>query len=368
MQPDSTRSFRGLFIGLLFAVCAGAGAGAGAQTVAALAITPEPVASAGKPAAEQSAAEPIEADEEKAVDTAAAAGGAKPATGKQAASKPTTKSTTKPPAKAAAPAKSFVERRPLVSTETYRGLAEQMARGSVLSEVAERLNAKIQLPTPVSLRFAECGEVNAYYLPEQGEVRLCFELFDRSAELLAEQVADEAQLADALRGVLSFVALHEAGHAVVALRAVPVIGNEETAVDQFAVWLLVDGGQGDLAILSAAAAFAAGMTLGGDDPAGAHVSDAQRYYNLLCWLGGSSPARQQQVIADWGLPASRASGCSDEYQQLSQAWSRLLAPRQPPVAAPAAKPEADQRPAAKGDEPPEQGNQNPLPAQSDHAP
>ena len=357
MQPDSTPSFRGMFIGLLLAACAGAGA----QTVAStLAIAPEPIASAGKLAAEQPAAEPIEDDEDKAVDTAAAAGGANPATGKQAASKPTTKSTTKPPVKAAAPAKSFVERRPLVSTEAYRELAEQMARGSVLSEVAERLNAKIQLPTPVSLRFAECGEVNAYFLPEQGEVRLCFELFDRSAELLAEQVADEAQLADALRGVLSFVALHEAGHAVVALRAVPVIGNEETAVDQFAVWLLVDGDQGDLAILSAAAAFAAGMTLGGDDPAGAHVSDEQRYYNLLCWLGGSSPARQQQVMADWGLPESRATSCSDEFRQLSQSWSQLLAPpastggnakstdmTTPDVESSAASPKAEQQPTTR---------------------
>lgn len=241
-----------------------------------------------------------------------------------------------------APRKSFVERRPLVSSDAYRGLAEQMAGGSVLADVVQRLNKRIELPEPVALRFAECGEVNAYFLPDQREVRLCFELFDQIAELLAQQVEDEAQLTQALSGVLSFVALHEVGHAVVAVRAVPMIGNEETAVDQFAVWLLIDGKEGDLAVLSAAAAFAAGMTLGGDDPSGAHATDAQRYFNLVCWLAGSNPDRKAQVISDWALPIERAQGCEQEYQQLSQGWRRLLASPMAPTKAPPAKPSAAQ--------------------------
>ncbi|MBD8526112.1 DUF4344 domain-containing metallopeptidase [Pseudomarimonas arenosa] len=250
----------------------------------------------------------------------------------------------KPAGKPPTPRKSFVERSPLVSSDAYRGLAEQMAGGSVLADVVQRLNQRIELPQSVALRFAECGEANAYFLPDQREVRLCFELFDQIADLLAQQVEDEAQLTHALKGVLSFVALHEVGHAVVAVRSLPMIGNEETAVDQFAVWLLVDGKDGDLAVLSAAAAFAAGMTL--DDPAGAHASDAQRYYNLVCWLAGGNAKRKQQVMEDWALPASRAVGCEEEFRQLSQGWQRLLQPVA--VAQPAAEKSASaETPAAQ---------------------
>jgi hypothetical protein len=32
------------------------------------------------------------------------------------------------------------------------------------------------------------------------------------------------------------------------------------------------------------------------------------------------------MITDGGLPANRAGGCPQEYQQLSKAWSTLLAP------------------------------------------
>jgi hypothetical protein len=32
------------------------------------------------------------------------------------------------------------------------------------------------------------------------------------------------------------------------------------------------------------------------------------------------------MITDGRLPADRAAGCQEEFQQLSRAWSKLLAP------------------------------------------
>jgi hypothetical protein len=32
------------------------------------------------------------------------------------------------------------------------------------------------------------------------------------------------------------------------------------------------------------------------------------------------------MIADGRLPADRAAGCPEEYQRLSKAWTKLLAP------------------------------------------
>lgn len=49
-------------------------------------------------------------------------------------------------------------------------------------------------------------------------------------------------------------------------------------------------------------------------------------YNLKCWIYGSDPAANAGMITDGSLPANRAPGCPQEYQQLSRAWSTLLAP------------------------------------------
>jgi len=49
-------------------------------------------------------------------------------------------------------------------------------------------------------------------------------------------------------------------------------------------------------------------------------------YNLTCWIYGSDPAANAGMITDDSLPANRAAGCPQEYQQLSKAWSTLLAP------------------------------------------
>jgi hypothetical protein len=51
-----------------------------------------------------------------------------------------------------------------------------------------------------------------------------------------------------------------------------------------------------------------------------------RMYNLKCWIYGSDPVANAGMLTDGSLPANRAGSCPQEYQQLSKAWSTLLAP------------------------------------------
>ena len=62
------------------------------------------------------------------------------------------------------------------------------------------------------------------------------------------------------------------------------------------------------------------------DFANAHPINETRMYNLQCWIYGSDPAARAGMIADGRLPADRAAGCQEEYQRLSRAWSKILAP------------------------------------------
>ena len=49
-------------------------------------------------------------------------------------------------------------------------------------------------------------------------------------------------------------------------------------------------------------------------------------YNLACWVYGSDPAANADVVARVGLPQARADRCPFEFQQIVKAWNSLLAP------------------------------------------
>jgi hypothetical protein len=66
--------------------------------------------------------------------------------------------------------------------------------------------------------------------------------------------------------------------------------------------------------------------VGESDFAAAHSINEARTYNLRCWTYGSDPAAHASMVTEGKLPADRAAGCREEYQQLSRAWSRLLEP------------------------------------------
>ena len=55
-----------------------------------------------------------------------------------------------------------------------------------------------------------------------------------------------------------------------------------------------------------------------------HSLDAQRYYNVVCLVYGSSPERFASLVGDKQLPASRARRCPNEYSKISAAWQSLL--------------------------------------------
>lgn len=221
-------------------------------------------------------------------------------------------------------------------------LAAQLQDFGVLQRVADMLRLRVVVPRAVQLRFASCASANAWYQPEAREVQVCLSLARQLAERLSLELEDEAQLLQALDGALRFIALHELGHALVDVLQLPITGREEDAVDQFAVWLLLGGGD-SAAVLSAASLFG-GEISGAGDLAGTHSLDRQRYFNMLCWVYGADADARGSLLDDWALPVERAAGCAEEYAQLGRSWQRLLAAHAPPPVS-AAAPDAPARPA-----------------------
>ncbi len=221
-----------------------------------------------------------------------------------------------------------VVRRSTVESAKYQELARELDTSGLLKDLADGLNEIFVLRQSLGLRFTECGEPNAYYDPETREVSVCFELIEDYYESMADTYETEDELDDAVAGAFLFVFFHEIGHALVDLLDVPITGREEDAADQLSVWMLVDGEDGDKAVLDAAISFYSGdaseSTIDEGDFADEHALNQQRFYNMVCWVYGSDPDGYADLVSDGNLPEARAERCESEYSQLDRSWSKLL--------------------------------------------
>lgn len=222
-------------------------------------------------------------------------------------------------------------RTPTFENAKYQEMASALHEAKLLEEFAATLNESLTLPVPVGVRFAECGEANAFYDPSEQQISMCFELLEDYYQTMADQYETQDELDNAVMGAFVLVLFHELGHALVHVLDLPITGREEDAVDQLAAWAMIDDDSGDDAVLSAALSYYVSAEQSGneiDDStfADEHSLDKQRFFNLVCWVYGSNPEKHEGLVGDDFLPEARAERCPGEYQQIDKSWSRLLEP------------------------------------------
>jgi hypothetical protein len=194
-------------------------------------------------------------------------------------------------------------------------------------QVVATLNDQFALPQDIAIVFEDCGEVNAFYSPDDVAVSLCYDLIAYYTDMLYDEAEDD--YSQAVINAAYFTLFHEVGHALVDQLALPIVGREEDAVDAFAAVLLLWQGEEEAAI--------AGIdqfSLDAEEEAeledlpywAEHSLSGQRFYNVACLVYGSDPDWYAEWVSEDFLPAERAKGCEAEFALADESWSTLLAP------------------------------------------
>lgn len=211
-----------------------------------------------------------------------------------------------------------------------------MQNARVLEDMADYINGYLKLPYGIELVGSQCDDPNAFWSAADKRITVCYEFADFFLTVFNtdpnERVTDPAKAA-----VNSTIAsaYHELGHAVISMYDLPATGGLEDAADQLAayMWLVPDEGMQNDApqvVEDFAEMFKRYSANRGDlvkdDFADEHSLDLTRMYNLACWVYGANPTANADVVAQVGLPKSRADRCEFEFQRISKAWKTLLAP------------------------------------------
>jgi hypothetical protein len=205
----------------------------------------------------------------------------------------------------------------------------------LLEDFAEDINQTLDLPYDIALHGTQCNEANAYWSESDNTITICYEDAFNSRQIFTEAGDADPDAAAINAEYATFY--HEVGHMAISVYDLPVTGREEDVADQLAAYILLspdEDGQVDPESVQAVKDFARVFNASGEDTtevdsgalADEHSLDMQRVYNLDCWIYGSDPDANGDLVTSGQLPEDRADGCPAEWEQLDKAWSTLLDP------------------------------------------
>ena len=205
---------------------------------------------------------------------------------------------------------------------------------AVLSEMASRIDPSL------TIKFTECGRVNAFYTPASKTVTMCYELSDRISQVLNQKYSTQPSnvRSTLIGGANFFILLHELGHALIDLKEIPVIGGEEDAADRMAAVFLLSSNNGSNNKSQTKLAIQGASTFFWQSKRGViekifptqnyfadeHLLDEQRTYNLVCLAYGSNQDLYSDVARAYKIPDARLRRCREEYADANQSVSKLL--------------------------------------------
>jgi hypothetical protein len=203
---------------------------------------------------------------------------------------------------------------------------KELENPTVIGQLVSTLISLGDLRVPISVE--ECGEITAHYAPSTRSIKICYEFVANANRLAGKPEAEWFVLDRNAAAVLAFTALHEMGHALIDVLALPVGGaREEDAADQFAFLIMTNASDAELVgqIMAAPAVFFHHHGLEQDEAGGpsaddVHSPSAQRAFEAICILYG----RHRDAELGEALAAA-ADGCITHAADVIDTWNGYLA-------------------------------------------
>ncbi|SON58557.1 hypothetical protein MSIMFI_00035 [Mycobacterium simulans] len=218
--------------------------------------------------------------------------------------------------------------------EARRG-RQLMQDATLLEQVAQQVNDTLNLPYDVGAVGKQCGEANDYWDPNVNEIQLCYEDIQQSEQRFANNGNPDPVVAAVDATISGFY--HELGHATLAIYQLAFTGREEDVADQLSAFMLLTPGADGKPYpngVRIATDTAQDWKLSAKEAGDAndlpfwdgHSMDITRMYNWECWIYGSDPITNANIVTSGDLPEDRAGNCEDEFQNMSRAWHEMLGP------------------------------------------
>lgn len=210
-----------------------------------------------------------------------------------------------------------------------------MQDAKLLETVAQQVNDTLNLPYDLAAVGKECGEANDYWDPSVNEIQLCYEDIQQSQQRFARNGNPDPTQAAVDAEIAGFY--HELGHATLAVYQLAFTGREEDVADQLSAFMLLAPGADGKPYpngVRIATDTAQDWKLSAKEAGDAnelpfwdgHSMDITRMYNWECWIYGSDPTANANMVTSGDLPEDRAGNCEDEFQNMSKAWHQMLGP------------------------------------------
>ena len=223
----------------------------------------------------------------------------------------------------------FIVEHKTIENPLYLEYDRQVKQEKLLEKAAIKLNNALILPNDIFIRTKDCGEINAFYNPNDASVTICYELMEHFYKVFKGAGNSEEKAYEKMFDAVQFVFLHEIGHALIDTYKLPITANEEDAADRCSSYINLEelGEEGVRSVLAAADAFeleSKSVARENRNLADEHLLQEQRFYNSLCMLYGSNPTKYSYIVTNGNLPKERAARCPVEYERMMKSWVKLL--------------------------------------------
>jgi Putative metallopeptidase len=206
---------------------------------------------------------------------------------------------------------------------------DRLRKRAVLEELSMFLSP-LRLPRVLRVRTKSCGAVNAFYVPAEWAINLCYEYYENLEAIAPQGTSPQGYTRDeVIIGGFIDAVFHELGHALFDILNVPVFGREEDAADQLSAFLMLQFGKDVARVTIKGAAY---TYLVSKNPrtrtefADEHGAPAQRFFNYMCLAYGGEPAAFREYVDRGVLPKVRADGCQREYLLVRRAFGKTIYP------------------------------------------